>query len=566
MPVSDKLAHEIYIISIFHVISLVLLFSFCFYIYLRAKKTPLLFSYLSVAGMIGLWIVSKILKTVTPTVEHRWFFIVTQYFGVEFLGYCLLIFAYIYSKDRLPSRKQLVLWSIPPMAAFAIIVTNPVHMGFYSYFDFYKDRFGVLFYPTQIVQYLFWLVGIIMLSGGFTKQRAFQSKKAFGRLFAVITLIPLLTNLYYILYKLNVFPWIFPFPVFDITPVAGTIALILFTIPAYKFRFFDISPVSYEKLYNLTPYGMVFMNKKRVLYDGNKAFYDMFHVERRDIELNSFAENALGGQEGVRFVSFVDDRDSHELELMLEVRKSYRIKKTLKKNGVMLLYFYDITEANENHALLVRQNTELNDINRRLDNMADSTKALAVARTKSQIAQNVHDILGHSLTVVIGMTELAAADDSMESAQKRLDYADELLSSSLNDLKSAIESDGGKWEKTSLINAIEHLKNESILVDIAIHGEAYELSSTKTEALFRLCQEAVTNSIKHGKAKTFYIILRFKKSEVEVFAIDNGSGCKSIVKSFGLTGIEKRIHDLKGYVEFGSDGECGFTIHAVLPR
>jgi signal transduction histidine kinase len=52
---------------------------------------------------------------------------------------------------------------------------------------------------------------------------------------------------------------------------------------------------------------------------------------------------------------------------------------------------------------------------------------------------------------------------------------------------------------------------------------------------------------------------------VEVFVIDNGTGCHHILKSYGLLGIEMRFEALGGKVHFGSDGEHGFTIHAKMP-
>ena len=103
MDVSDKLAFEIYTISIFHIIALILIFSFSLYIFFRARKTPLLYSYLTVVSMIVLWMLSKLLKTVAPSIELRWFFIVTQYFGVDFLGVSLVVFAYIYTTEVVPS-------------------------------------------------------------------------------------------------------------------------------------------------------------------------------------------------------------------------------------------------------------------------------------------------------------------------------------------------------------------------------------------------------------------------------------------------------------------------------
>ncbi len=566
MAVSDKLAGEIYTIVIFHVIALFMLFSFSLYIYLRAKKTPVLYSYLAVVAMIILWMASKIMKTVAPTEGLRWFFIVTQYFGVDFLGFCLVVFAYIYARDRIPSKKALILWGVLPMLSFILVLTNPLHMGFYSYYDFYRDYFGPLFYPAQAIQYAYLLGGIVMLSRGFTSQQSFHGKKHFAILFAVITLMPLLGNFYYILFKANVFSWVFPFPVFDFTPIASSIALILFMIPALTFRFFDISAVSYASLLEHMPHGIVFLDKKKLLYGGNSSFYQMFGLRQESIPLLYFADQFTNRQLDKKgLLSFVTDNTGKEdMEMHLQSNKAYRIVKKRQNNGHLLISFSDITDITENRIMLTRQNAELNQIHHKLDRLAEETKELTITRTKSLMAQNVHDILGHSLTVVIGTLELAA-DDNREAARSKLSQVSELLHSSLSDLKNIGIVDGNYWGRTSLMKAVGHLENPNIIVDFTVHGNVYELSSPRTEAVFRLCQEAVTNAIKHSNAETIYIILRYKPNEVEVFVIDNGKGCSRIVKSHGLSGMESRFKALSGQVDFSSDGESGFTIHASLP-
>jgi len=567
MNISEKLAFEIYTISIFHIIALVFLCSFSYYIFLRAKKTPLLYSYLSVVAMIALWMLSKLLKTVAPTEELRWFFILTQYFGVDFLGYCLLVFSYIYTKDRLPSIKMRLLWSLLPIISYGVILTNAYHMTFYSYFDFYKDRFGVLFYPLQSVQYAYWLMGVIMLSKDFTKHPSFHGKRGLGTLFALITLVPLLANAYYILFKLGTLPWIFPFPKFDFTPIAASIALLLFMIPASTLNFFDISPITYSKLYESMPEGIVFMHKKKTLYGSNSAFKSMLGMKSNCFSLTDFIKSTVStDQNKDALLSFLKSESETEFEWLLDNGCSYKINKYTSKKNCTLIYFSDITEINKNRLLLSSHHVELNRVNRHLDYMAEKTRELAVARTKAQIAQNIHDILGHSLTVVIGTADLASEDKEINHVKAKLTHIEELLTSSLNDLKNAILSGENKWGHTSLTNAIEHLKNESIHVEFTIQGTLYEINSDKTQAIFRLCQEAVTNAIRHGKAKTIYLILRFKPRAVEIFAIDNGNGCSKIVKSYGLQGIEERFYELSGTVEFGSDGESSFSIHAMLPR
>lgn len=567
MEVSDKLAIEFNTILISHTLMLLTLTSFTSYIYFRAKKSPLLYSYLSVVGMIALWMIAKIFKTVSPRIELRWFFIVVQYFAIDSLGICLLIFAHIYRRNQLPSKNMLFVWCILPATSFLILLTNPLHMMFYSYFDIYKDHFGPAFYFAQSLQYLYLFSGIFLLSPGFTKQPGFKGKKRLGSLFAVFVTLPILCNVYYIIFKLTTLRWIFPFPVFDFTPIAASISLMFFIIPTLTYRFFDISPISIGRLYDIVPQGLVYIDSKLYLYEGNKTFYNLLHLKKKVMhiaQLHIYSKDLdnIGASE---LLKLINTTHLYEVEIRLTDGRSIRVRKHFRKNDQLLLSMNDITEINQNRILLFNQNKELEEKARLLKTMADTTKALAIARTKSQMAQNVHDILGHSLTVLIGTAELAANDDTEEALHK-INQIEKLLISSLNDLKNTLTGKGMIWSETTLVKSLNHLKNESIFVDLQVHGQAYEISGEQTEAIFRLCQEGVTNAIRHGKAKTIYLILRFHPEKIEIYALDNGMGCCSIKKNYGLGGIEARIIKLFGEISFTSDGESGFTIHATIPR
>ncbi|MBP7176921.1 MAG: hypothetical protein KBA53_12005 [Thermoclostridium sp.] len=570
MEISDKLAIEIYTILFFHTAAVLLLMGFTLYIFLRAKKTPLLYSYLSVVAMLLVWMLSKIFKTVSPSEPLRWFFIVTQYFGVEFLGVCLILFAFLYTRNRLPGRKWLLLLIISPFTGFVIVLTNPLHMGFYSYFDFYRDKFGPMFLPVQSFQYLYLVVGSLLLSRGFTHQPGLSGRKTLARILAVLVLLPLMLNLYYLLFKFTDLKWIFPFPVFDITPVAGSISLILFMLPALKYRFLEMSPVTHRHLFSGIPQGIVFINGKGRLFSGNKAFQGMFAEKRVPAtvdELSSwidftepsdapaFAEFITAGEEQAEF---------HPIRL--KNGSFYKVVREKTRRTQMLLCFTDITSILRLGEQLEERSEELREANRKLEALAHYTREIAVTRAKTEIAQTVHDILGHSLTVVIGTAELAAHDTNPSTRLRRLEQIRELLTGSLTDLKNSIHGSGFDTRNTTLVKAIHSLKNSALRMEFVLQGKPYELRSRQTEAIFRLCQEAVTNSIRHGKAATLHIILRYFNDRVEVFAIDDGTGCEAITKSYGLTGIENRIAEIGGEVSFGSDAEKGFHIHAMVPR
>jgi signal transduction histidine kinase len=83
--------------------------------------------------------------------------------------------------------------------------------------------------------------------------------------------------------------------------------------------------------------------------------------------------------------------------------------------------------------------------------------------------------------------------------------------------------------------------------------------------IYRICQEALTNSLRHGKATNVSIILRLSDDMISLYIIDDGVGCKNIKKSIGLSNMENRVMELGGKISFGSDGEKGFNINVDFP-
>lgn len=550
MEISDKLAYEIYIIILFHLIAIFLILGFTFYIHQKAKKDTLYYSYLSVVSMLLIWMFAKVFKTVSPNATLRWIFIVIQYIGVDFLGYCLILFALLYTRGRLPRRPVLIGLAIPPSLGFLAVVTNPLHMKFYSYYDFYRDSFGPFFFPVQIVQYLYLFIGIYLLSRGFTNQPAFLHRKKTGQLFALMVLIPIAGNIYYLLIKLTDVPWILDIPFFDFTPITSSFALLLFMIPAIRFRFLDISAIAYRHLYDQLPSGVVCCDPSGRLYAHNEAMKKLLPY------LEAHKESCRNQMES----NFI---------LPLDNGKSYKVNCYSLTKGKKLLFFTDLSQQLSLTKELQEKNEALREANLRLESLSLTVAELAKTRTQTKIAQDIHDILGHSLTVVIGSTDLAANSETIEEAQSKLSGIKELLMSGLTDLQNSLEGKNLDLRNTSLIRALESLRNDAIVLDFVVQGKPYELNSERTEAIYRICQEAMTNSLRHGKASQLHLILRFQASSVELFLIDNGIGCQLINKNLGLSGMEQRVSKLNGSIQFGSnkdeESSTGFHIHVLLP-
>jgi TPP-dependent pyruvate/acetoin dehydrogenase alpha subunit len=133
---------------------------------------------------------------------------------------------------------------------------------------------------------------------------------------------------------------------------------------------------------------------------------------------------------------------------------------------------------------------------------------------------------------------------------------EEMLISSLGDLKNALSGKGLRWGETTLTKAFRHLKNENIHVDIQTHGTAYELNGAQTEAVYRLCQEAVTNAIRHGQAKTILShSLRFHPQEVDNLRDRQRYRLPEYSKKLrAALGMEARIEKIIRQNHFASDG------------
>ncbi len=568
MEISEKLAFEIYTIEIFHIIALLLILGFTFYIYLKTKKSALFFSYAIVVGMLALWMLSKILKTVAPNEGLRWFFIVSQYLGIQFLGLSVIIFSVYLTKNRLINRRLLIFLLIVPVTGFLVVLTNPIHKAFYSYYDFYKDSFGFLFYPITVILYIYLFTGIFMLSRKFTSQPHFKNRLLASRCFAGIILFAVFGNIYYLLVKLTDIPYVFPFPFFDFTPITSAIALMLFILPAYKYRFLDLTPIAYVNIFEQLPDGIVFIKNSEYLFSPNTTFRNMFWNTSESFLLESFISNLdfETDEEAVDFNSFIKDtsNDREYFFLKLKSPSYYKVYKEKPRKNQSILRFKDISKQVLLQQELEQDVIDLQENNQNLSKLADALKELAITQAHSKVSQDIHDILGHSLTVVIGIADLAASTNDPENAKQKISQINELLSSSVSDLQSSLT---GKpmTQHTTLIKAIQSLSNDNILLDLSVQGKSIELNSSQTEAIFRVCQEAMTNSIKHGNAENILINLRFKPNELELYIIDDGSGCSCINQGYGIKGIIRRMEEIGGTANIGSDGEKGFNIHITLP-
>lgn len=545
MPVSPALAYEIFYIELWHILSLLLILCVNYYIGLKARRTPLLYTFFAAQLMLGLWMIAKIGKTVSPTLELRWFFIVVQYFGVSFLGVGLLVFAYVYAKKRLPRVYLMVLWSLPALYSFTVVVTNPWHHRMYATFDFYGDTFGDLFYVNMGISYTYMLAAILLLSRGFFKMFGPEQKRA--RLFAAGIVFPLVIN---VLYITKLFDILFDYvPLFDYTPIATNVSLLVFTLAAFRYRFLDLLPVAGRAMADGLTDPVVLINRRATILTANKMFCEAFPTLTQGDRL----PERLAVETGT---------------ILRENGRVYKISRGVER-AQTAVRFTECTALFNMLEQLENGNAQLATTNEALARMAEKKRDLARLRMRGYVLQQLHDILGHAVVLAISSCEAQALSGAKKYTETLTDVK-RLLTNSREELDTAWRNDADEVVGTSLVNRLTELEEQTnasgtIAVQMTIQGRVYEPSKEVSRAVFALCREGITNTLKHAVADRISIVVRFHLESVEVFIIDNGSGCTEIRYGKGLSGIRERARALNGYAEFFSDADCGFHIHMLLP-
>jgi signal transduction histidine kinase len=84
--------------------------------------------------------------------------------------------------------------------------------------------------------------------------------------------------------------------------------------------------------------------------------------------------------------------------------------------------------------------------------------------------------------------------------------------------------------------------------------------------IYRLIQEFLSNSIRHGKATEVQIFLNFLEDRLRIYLKDNGSGCSSINEGIGLKSIRERVKVWGGDIEYYSQEGKGFEVIASIEK
>lgn len=215
-------------------------------------------------------------------------------------------------------------------------------------------------------------------------------------------------------------------------------------------------------------------------------------------------------------------------------------------------------------------NKELEQSYNKLEEQSKRIEELVITEERNRIAADIHDNIGHTLVALNMNLDVAEnlIDKDLEKTKEILKRSKNLAKDSLNDLRKAVyalkEENPGSFTD-SIKRIVDNVESTGkIKVNLSLDEEANESLSKYKDLICTSIKEAITNSIKHGKASEVYINMEIDKDNACIKIKDNGLGCHTFTKGNGLLGIENRIHNIGGKVNYSSKEEKGFEIGIEL--
>jgi two-component system sensor histidine kinase DesK len=201
-------------------------------------------------------------------------------------------------------------------------------------------------------------------------------------------------------------------------------------------------------------------------------------------------------------------------------------------------------------------------INRNIEVLAvrEENARLALADERNRFARDLHDILGHSLTVITVKAELANRLIDVDPARARTELADleRLSRDALTDVRRAVEGYRELTLPGELARAREALSAAEI--DAELPNSTEGVPSDRRELFAWAVREGITNVIRHSGAQRCTVVL----GEHEVEVRDDGRGAQVPGSGNGLTGLRERAAALGGSVVTESL-QPGFSLRVVVP-
>jgi signal transduction histidine kinase len=205
----------------------------------------------------------------------------------------------------------------------------------------------------------------------------------------------------------------------------------------------------------------------------------------------------------------------------------------------------------------------------------EAEREAVVREERARIARELHDVIAHSVSVIVvqaGAAEPLVEEDP-EQAREALRSIRAAASDSLGEMRrllGVLRATGDELAMSpqptvaELDPLLAQTRATGLEVGLVVEGIARPLAPGVALAAYRIVQEALTNTRKHGRASRADVRLRYSPSAIEIEIVDDGTGSVG-EGGHGLIGMRERAELYEGTFDVGARDGGGFLVRAVLP-
>lgn len=205
--------------------------------------------------------------------------------------------------------------------------------------------------------------------------------------------------------------------------------------------------------------------------------------------------------------------------------------------------------------------------------------AQAVTEERARIARELHDVVAHYVSVMVVQAGGARriVDKDPEAAKGALEAVESAGRTALTEMRRMLEvlraDDPGMGPQPGLgeiERLVQQVRDAGLPVELELAGEVCCLPAGMDLAAYRIVQEALTNSVKHGGKATASVKVVYSPDTLEIEVVDDGRGAAALLLAgdsggHGLIGMKERVGLFGGTLEAGPVLTGGYRVFARMP-
>ena len=194
----------------------------------------------------------------------------------------------------------------------------------------------------------------------------------------------------------------------------------------------------------------------------------------------------------------------------------------------------------------------------------DEIEQLAKSAERERIARDLHDVLGHTLSLISIKSELAARMLDADPARTAQELAEIQTTArrALAEVRQTVSGYRAQGLEAEIQGAMATLAAAGVTL-VERPERVPRLPPQQEASLALILRESVTNIVRHAGARSCSVVLETGAAETVLEVRDDGQGMRG-PEGNGLRGMRERVRELGGTIEMGS--ELGTSLRVTLPR